>query len=45
MQDNVVGEGAKMNCVITDKNVVVRAKRNLSGCEDLPYFIQKGMML
>lgn len=45
MQDNVIGENAKINCVITDKNVVIRDRRKLSGCEELPYFIQKGMML
>lgn len=45
MQDNVIGENARLNCVITDKNVVIRSRRTLSGCEDLPYFVQKGMML
>lgn len=45
MQDNVVGENAKINCVITDKNVVIRDRRTLSGCETLPYFVKKGMML
>lgn len=45
MQDNVIGENAKINCVITDKNVVIRDRRTLSGCEALPYFVQKGMML
>ena len=45
MQDSIVGQDAKINCVITDKNVVIRDRRNLSGCEELPYFIQKGTML
>ena len=45
MQDNVIGENAKINCVITDINVVIRDRRTLSGCEELPYFIKKGMML
>lgn len=45
MQDTIVGENTKLNCVITDKNVVIRDKRTLSGCEELPYFIQKGIML
>lgn len=45
MQDSVIGENAKINCVITDKNVVIRDRRTLGGCETLPYFIQKGMML
>lgn len=45
MQDNIVGENSDINCVIADKNVVIRDRRTLSGCEDLPYFIQKGTML
>ena len=45
MQDNVIGENAKINCVLTDKNVVIRVRRVLSGCEALPYFVRKGTML
>lgn len=45
MQDTIIGDNASLNCVITDKNVVVGDKRSLSGCETLPYFIQKGTML
>ena len=45
MQDNIIGANASLDCVITDKNVVVTDRRKLSGCEVLPYFIQKGTML
>lgn len=45
MQDSIVEQDANLNCVIADKNVVIRDRRTLSGCEDLPYFIQKGTML
>lgn len=45
MQDTVIQSGAQLNCVITDKNVVVRDRKHLSGCEELPYFIAKGRML
>ena len=45
MQDTIVGAGASLNCVITDKSVVIGANRTLSGCETLPYFIQKGTSL
>jgi glucose-1-phosphate adenylyltransferase len=45
MQDTIIGDNASLNCVITDKNVVIGDKRSLSGCETLPYFIQKGTML
>ncbi len=42
MQDNYIGENTSLNCVITDKNVVISDRKNLSGCTALPYFIQKG---
>ena len=45
MQDTVIGTGVQLDCVITDKNVVIRDRRHLSGCEALPYFIAKGRML
>ena len=45
MQDNVIGANASLNCVITDKNVVISNRRQLCGCEKLPYFIQKGTLI
>lgn len=45
MQDTVIGENVELDCVITDKNVVIRDRRHLSGCEVLPYFIAKGRMI
>ena len=42
MQDNYIGENTTLNCVITDKNVVIGDRKHLSGCTTLPYFIQKG---
>ncbi len=42
MQDNYIGENTSLNCVITDKNVVIDDSKTLSGCSTLPYFIQKG---
>ncbi len=42
MQDNYIGANTSLNCVITDKNVVISDSKNLSGCSTLPYFIQKG---
>ncbi len=41
-QDTYVAENCYLNCVITDKNVVVRDGVNLSGCPSLPYYIEKG---
>ncbi len=44
-QDTVTGENVFLNCVITDKNVVVRDGRILSGHESLPFFIDKSKMI
>ena len=45
MQNTVIGTNVKLDSVITDKNVVISDRRNLSGCAELPYFIAKGTML
>lgn len=45
MQDTVIGSNVQLDCVITDKNAVIRDRRHLAGCETLPYFIAKGRML
>lgn len=45
MQDCIIGANSDLNCVITDKNVVIGSKRTLSGHETLPYHIQKGTKL
>lgn len=44
-QDTIIGENVFTNCIITDKNVVVRDGRILSGHESLPFFIEKGKMV
>ena len=45
MQDTSIGSNAVLNCVITDKNVQITDRKVLSGCETLPYYIQKGSKL
>ena len=45
MQDTVIESAVQLDCVITDKNVVIRDRRHLSGCEELPYFVSKGRMI
>ena len=40
-QDTYVCPGANINCVITDKNVMIKDKRVLSGCENMPFYIGK----
>ncbi len=42
MQNCIIGEYADLNCIITDKNVVIRDGRTLSGCDVHPFFIGKG---
>ena len=41
MQDTLCGNRVELNCVITDKNVVIRDGRVLSGHETLPFVIGK----
>ncbi len=42
MQDTVVGENAKLNCVITDKNVNIKNGVELSGAPTFPVSLSKG---
>lgn len=41
MQDTFTGNNVTLNCVITDKNVVIRDDRMLSGHETKPFYIEK----
>ncbi|MBE6546991.1 MAG: glucose-1-phosphate adenylyltransferase subunit GlgD [Ruminococcaceae bacterium] len=45
LQDTFTGTNVTLNCVITDKNVVIRDGRMLSGHETMPFFIPKGSMV
>ncbi len=45
LQDTYVGGGSALNCVITDKNVVVKEDRNLSGHNTKPFFIEKNSII
>ena len=45
LQDTYTGENVTLNCVITDKNVVIRDGRHLSGHETMPFYINKGAMI
>ena len=45
LQDTYIGENVNLNCVITDKNAVIRDGRNLSGHESMPFYIGKGVMV
>jgi len=45
MQDTYVSSGSELGYVITDKNVVIKEKRKLHGCESLPFYIGKNSIL
>ena len=45
LQDTFTGNNVNLNCVIADKNVVIRDGRMLSGHESMPFFIPKGSMV
>ncbi len=45
MQDSITGENVSLNAIITDKDVVIRDGRQLSGCDNHPFFISKGSVI
>ena len=45
LQDTYVGSDANLNCVISDKNVMIKDGRTLAGHETLPFFLPKGTMV
>jgi glucose-1-phosphate adenylyltransferase len=44
-QDTVVGDNVFLNCVVSDKNTVIREGRVLSGHETMPIYIEKNRMI
>ena len=44
-QDTFTGENVTLNCVIADKNVVIKDNKHLSGDETLPFYLSKGKMI
>ena len=45
LQDTKLGDNVQLNCVITDKNAMIKDGRTLSGHETMPFFIGKGMIV
>lgn len=45
LQDTYVGDNVNLNCVVTDKNVVIKDERTLSGHRTMPFFIDKGLSI
>lgn len=37
-----IADGASLNCIVTDKNVFVSENVNLSGNDNMPFYVQKG---
>ena len=44
-QDTYTGESVSLNCVLTDKDVVIRDNVNLSGHTSMPIYVEKGRMI
>ena len=45
MQDTIIEDNASLDCVIIDKNSVVRDNVKIAGHPAMPFFIGKGIML
>lgn len=45
MQDTITGSDVTLECVITDKNVAIRDRNHLAGCEKIPYYLSKNVMV
>ncbi len=45
MQDTYVGKNVRLNCVIADKNVVIKDDKELSGHPSIPFYLNKGVTL
>ena len=45
MQNTVLGENSTINCIIADKNVTITDRKILSGSENHPFYIGKGIMI
>ena len=42
MSDNAIGDNCNLAYVVSDKDNIISSGRTLAGCEQLPYFINKG---
>ena len=45
MQNSMLGENCSLNCIIADKNVSITGRKVLSGSENHPFYIGKGIMI
>ncbi len=45
MQNTYIGDDVQLNCVVADKNVVIKPNKVLSGDEKFPVYIGKGIVI
>lgn len=45
MQNTYIGDDVSLNCVVADKNVVIKPGKVLSGDENFPVYIGKGIVI
>ncbi len=45
MQESYIAANSELNCVVADKNVVVTPNKTLSGAENYPVYIGKGIVI
>ena len=45
MQGTITGENVSLNAIVTDKNVVIKDRRVLSGCETHPFYVSKNIII
>lgn len=45
MQDTYVGNNVKINCVIADKNVMIKDDKEFAGLPEIPFYLDKGVQV
>lgn len=45
MQDTYVGNNVKINCVIADKNVMIKDDKEFAGLPEIPFYLNKGAQI
>ena len=45
MQNSILAENCSINCIIADKNVSITGRKVLSGSDNHPFYIGKGIMI
>lgn len=45
MQNTLIGDGVQLNCVVSDKNVIIKPGKVLSGDKSFPVYIGKGIVI